>query len=79
MEDLEKMAAQHLAAVREMPPGQRRQDALKEIGRLRSRMHRLPRQAAKSKSSEVMKDDHASTTAADYRNLRVKRWRARRP
>jgi hypothetical protein len=73
MEDLEKMAAQLLAAVREMPPGQRRQDALKEIGRLRSRMHHLPRQAAKSKSSAVMEDDHASTTAADHRNLRVKR------
>jgi hypothetical protein len=73
MEDLEKMAAQLLAAAREMPPGQRRQDTLKEVGRLRSRMHQLLRQAATSKSSAVMEVDHASTTAADHRNLRVKR------
>jgi hypothetical protein len=55
MEDLEEMAARLLAAVREMPPGQRRQDALKEIGRLRSRMHELIQQAAKSKSKAVTK------------------------
>jgi len=43
MEDLEKMAAQLMAAVRKLPPGQQRQDALREIGRLRSRMVALRR------------------------------------
>jgi hypothetical protein len=41
MEELEKMAAQLMAAVRKLPPGQQRQDALREIGRLRSRMYAL--------------------------------------
>jgi hypothetical protein len=43
MEELEKMAAQLMAAVRKLPPGQQRQDALREIGRLRSRMYALLR------------------------------------
>jgi len=41
MEELEKMAAQLMAAVRKLPPGQQRQDALREIGTLRSRMYTL--------------------------------------
>ena len=43
MEELEKMAAQLMAAVRKLPPGQQRQDALREIGKLRSRMYALLR------------------------------------
>jgi hypothetical protein len=43
MEELERMAAQLMAAVRKLPPGQQRQDALREIGRLRSRMYALLR------------------------------------
>ena len=35
------MAAQLMAAVRKLPPGQQRQDALREIGTLRSRMYTL--------------------------------------
>ena len=46
MEDLEKMAAALMAMVRDMPPGQQRQDALKEIGRLRFRMDTLLRSAS---------------------------------
>jgi hypothetical protein len=42
MEDLEDIVAQLLAAVRKMPPGRKRQDALKEIGLLRNRMCQLP-------------------------------------
>jgi hypothetical protein len=38
MEELEKMAAQLMAAVRKLPPGQQRQDALREIG---SRIYEL--------------------------------------
>jgi hypothetical protein len=43
MDELEKMAAQLMAAVRKLPPGQQRQDALREIGRLRSQMYTLLR------------------------------------
>jgi hypothetical protein len=49
MEDLDQIAAELTAAVREMPPGHRRQDAMREIGRLRSRMHALLRSATESK------------------------------
>jgi hypothetical protein len=58
MEDLEKIAAQLTAAVRKMPSGHRRQDALREIGRLRSRMHALLHSA--SKSDDPKPDAHAS-------------------
>jgi hypothetical protein len=43
MDDLEETAARLMAAVRNLPLGQQRQDALKEIGRLRSRMYALLR------------------------------------
>jgi len=43
MDELEKLAAHLMAAVRNKPPGQQRQDALKEIGRLRFRMDALLR------------------------------------
>jgi hypothetical protein len=46
MEDLEKLAGGLMAMVRNMPPGQQRQDALKEIGRLRFRMDALLRSAS---------------------------------
>ena len=42
------MAARPMAMVRSMPPGQQRQDALKEIGRLRFRMDALLRSASSS-------------------------------
>ena len=41
VEDLEKMAALLMTAVRNLPPGQQRQDAMKEVGRLRNRMYEL--------------------------------------
>jgi hypothetical protein len=41
MEELAKLAAQLLAAVRDMPPGQKRQDALKEIGKLQVQLNGL--------------------------------------
>jgi len=37
--DLNKLAEQLLASVRNMPPGDQRYEALKEVGRLRSRLH----------------------------------------
>jgi hypothetical protein len=46
--DLAEMAQQLLAAVRKLPPGQKRQNALKELGLLRSRMCQLVERAAKS-------------------------------
>ena len=48
MDELEKLAAHLMAAVRNMPPGQQRQDALKEIGRLRFRMGALLRSTSSS-------------------------------
>ena len=50
MEDLHDLANQLLDAARKLPPGQKRQNALREIGILRSRMCQLLGQAAKSKS-----------------------------
>jgi hypothetical protein len=61
MEDLEKIAAQLAAAVRKMPSGHRRQDTLREISRLRSRMHALLHSA--SKSHDEKRD--AASSAAD--------------
>jgi hypothetical protein len=58
MEDLEKIAAQLTAAVRKMPSGHRRQDVLREISRLRSRMHALLHSA--SKSDDAKRDVHSS-------------------
>ena len=53
MDDLDEIAAQLLDAVRKMPPGQKRQDALREIGSLRSRMHALLRSTSNSKRSPL--------------------------
>jgi hypothetical protein len=50
VEGLEKMAGQLMTAVRSLPPGQQRQDAMKEIGRLRNRMYELLRYAGSSQS-----------------------------
>jgi len=47
--DLKETVSQLLATARNMPPGQKRQDALIEIGRLRNRMYVLLRSAGKSK------------------------------
>ena len=55
VDDLEKALAQLMAAVRQLPPGQQRQDALKEIGRLRGRVHELLERSA-----------HASATPAHH-------------
>ena len=54
-DDLETAAVQLMAAVRQLLPGQKRQDALKEIGRLRSRMYQL-----------LERNTHASTAATDH-------------
>ena len=54
-EDLDKTAVQFLAVVRQLLPGQKGQDSLKEIGRLRSRMFQLLERSA-----------HASTAATDH-------------
>ena len=62
MDELEKMAAHLMAAVRNMPPGHQRQDALKEIGRLRFRMDALLRSTT---SSQVLAK---SESAAAKRN-----------
>ena len=48
MDELEKLAAHLMAAARNMPPGQQRQDALKEISRLRFRMDALLRSTSSS-------------------------------
>jgi hypothetical protein len=59
MEDLDQVAAQLTAAVLDMPPGDRRQDALREIGRLRSRMCALLRSATKSHESTRRQSSHS--------------------
>ena len=56
MDELEKLVARLMAAVRNMPPGQQRQDALKEIGRLRFRMDALLRSASSSQSLTTLAD-----------------------
>ena len=58
VEDLEKTAAQLMTAVRNLPPGQQRQDAMKEIGRLRNRMYEMLRSAGSSQS--VVENDAAT-------------------
>ena len=65
MEDLDQIAAQLTAAVRDMPPGHRRQDALREMGRLRSRMHALIRSAAKSNESEIKESSDSSDAGTE--------------
>jgi hypothetical protein len=60
MDDLDQIAAQLTAAVFDMPPGHRRQDALREIGRLRSRMHALLRSAAEFNKSESKQNSTSS-------------------
>jgi hypothetical protein len=61
--DLDKMAARLMATVRNMPPGQQRQDALKEIGRLRFRMDALLRSASSSQS--LAKDERIVAAKRD--------------
>jgi hypothetical protein len=58
IDELEKLVARLMAAVRNMPPGQQRQDSLKEIGRLRFRMDTLLRSASSSQS--LAKDERSS-------------------
>ena len=65
MEDLDQIAAQLTAAVRDIPPGHRRQDALREMGRLRSRMHALIRSATKSNKSEIKENSNSSGTGTE--------------
>jgi hypothetical protein len=62
VEDLDQIAAQLTAAVLDMPPGHRRQDALREIGRLRSRMHALLRSAAEFNESESKQTSKGTDT-----------------
>lgn len=63
MEDLEKIAAELTAAVRKMPSGNRRQDVLREISRLRSRMHALLHSA--SKPDDPKRDARSSDLEAE--------------
>jgi hypothetical protein len=58
MDELEKLVVRLMAAVRNMPPGQQRQDSLKEIGRLRFRMDTLLRSANSSQS--LAKDERSA-------------------
>jgi hypothetical protein len=58
MDELEKLVAHLMSAVRNMPPGQQRQDSLKEVGRLRSRMDTLLRSANSGQSLE--KDERSA-------------------
>jgi hypothetical protein len=60
MDDLDQIAAQLTAAVLDMPPGHQRQDALREIGRLRSRMHALLRAAAEFNESKSKQNSSSS-------------------
>jgi hypothetical protein len=46
--DVAEIAEQLLAAVRRLPPGQKRQNALREVGLLRNRMCELLEKTAKS-------------------------------
>jgi hypothetical protein len=78
MEDLEAMAAQLLAAVRCMPPGQKRQDALREIGILRNRMHALlrqvpPVQAQQPTASSKSARTRPNAAKLDHRRLTSKK------
>ena len=41
LQELEKMAAKLLEIAQRLPPGQSRQDALKEVGRLRARINAI--------------------------------------
>ena len=43
MQELEKIIANLLEAARELPPGDERQSALKEVGRLRVRLDSIAR------------------------------------
>ena len=58
MDELEKLVVRLMAAVRNMPPGQQRQDSLKEVGRLRSRMDTLLRSANSGQS--LAKDERSA-------------------
>jgi len=60
VDEVEKLAAHLMAAARNMPPGQQRQDALKEIGRLRFRMDALLRSTS---SSQVLAKIERSAVA----------------
>ena len=60
MDDLDQIAAELTAAVLDMPPGHQRQDALREIGRLRSRMHALLRAAAEFNESKSKQNSSSS-------------------
>jgi hypothetical protein len=60
--DLAEMAQQLLAAVRKLPPGQKRQNALKELGLLRSRTCQLVERAAKSVRSDIAAPEAAGRT-----------------
>ena len=56
------LTASALAVTRstDMPPGHQRQDALREIGRLRSRMHALLRAAAEFNESKSKQNSSSS-------------------
>jgi hypothetical protein len=56
MDDLEKMLAKLLERARKLPPGQKRHDLLKEIGRFRVKLDALKKQknpCQRSKAASV--------------------------
>ena len=61
--DLGNMAARPMAMVRSMPPGQQRQNALKEIGRSRFRMDTLLRSASSRQS--IAKDERTAAAKSN--------------
>jgi hypothetical protein len=81
--DFKETVAQLLAMARNMPPGQKRQDALIEIGRLRNRMYVLLR-SANNRTGQKRQDAlieigklrnrmYVLLRSADNRNFRIKR------
>jgi hypothetical protein len=81
MDELEKLVAHLMSAVRNMPPGQRRQESLKEIGRLRSRMDTL---LSANSAQSLAKDQRSAvgkltkpTKAAKNKPATVKKNRPR--
>ena len=52
MQDLEKAMAALLAVARKLPPGEERQNILKEIGRLRVRLDDLSVRLKKSQTAK---------------------------
>jgi hypothetical protein len=64
--DLKETVAQLLTTARNMPPGQKRQDALIEIGKLRNRMYVLLR-SADNRNFRIKRADSGGPSSGDRR------------